>query len=206
MVSQCFTHSFPLSVCSCFSLLCPVFSLPAYRYRVHVETRLPHGAKGPTYLRFQHPVLPGSSPGGWQKALPGALPPSSRLASLPRAGPLLGLAAHRAHKLISSQEVAAHQSRDDCWIVLDGTVYDVTPYMKDHPGGEAALLAATKVPYAQLSALFKSIHASDAYEITGHTDTYDGRTPASPVTCLTDFDLPFVFQAVSPSACWHRRS
>ena len=138
-------------------------------YRVRVETRMPMGssADGPTYLRFQHPVLAGGADGGWMKPSPAALNHTSRLGSLPRAGPLLGLAAHRAHKLISAEEVSQHQSRDDCWLVLDSIVYDVSPYMADHPGGAEALLAATKLPPTELSALFNSIHASDAFDITG---------------------------------------
>jgi hypothetical protein len=101
---------------------------------------------------------------------------------LPRVGPPLGLAAHRAHKLISPEEVAKHQSADDCWLVMDETVYDVSPYMKDHPGGGDALLAAIYVPPMQLSALFKSIHAVDAYEITGQRATGTG-TPSGMQLC-----------------------
>lgn len=136
-------------------------------YRVNVQTRLPSGPTGPVFLRFQHPVLPGAAEGGWMKQ--GAAPHQTRISASPvsRAGPLLGLAAHRAHKLISAAEVAQHASRDDCWIVLDSTVYDVTPYMRDHPGGAEALLAATRMPHAKLEELFTSIHARDAEEITG---------------------------------------
>jgi nitrate reductase (NAD(P)H) len=134
-------------------------------YRVRVETRMPRGVDGPTFLRFQHPVQPGAAVGGWQKPLASAV--GMVTDGLPRVGPPLGLAAHRAHKLISAEEVAKHQSAEDCWLVMDETVYDVSPYMKDHPGGGDALLAAIHVPPMQLSTLFKSIHAADAYEITG---------------------------------------
>ena len=36
-------------------------------------------------------------------------------------------------------EVAAHASADDCWLVIDGGVYDVTDFIPNHPGGEAIL-------------------------------------------------------------------
>jgi len=32
-------------------------------------------------------------------------------------------------------EVAKHNRRDDCWVVINGTVYDVTKWLNDHPGG-----------------------------------------------------------------------
>eukprot|EP01104_Vermistella_antarctica_P019776 TRINITY_DN7989_c0_g1_i1.p1 TRINITY_DN7989_c0_g1~~TRINITY_DN7989_c0_g1_i1.p1 ORF type:complete len:129 (+),score=25.12 TRINITY_DN7989_c0_g1_i1:288-674(+) len=39
-------------------------------------------------------------------------------------------------------EVAKHNSRDDCWLVVDDKVYDVTPYLDDHPGGDSILNGA----------------------------------------------------------------
>ena len=42
----------------------------------------------------------------------------------------------RAHTVT---DVAGHNSRDSCWIVLKGKVYDVTAYVEEHPGGDAIL-------------------------------------------------------------------
>ncbi|CAN0134569.1 unnamed protein product [Scytosiphon promiscuus] len=39
----------------------------------------------------------------------------------------------------SAAEVARHSSEDDAWIIVDGKVYDVTPYLEAHPGGDALL-------------------------------------------------------------------
>lgn len=38
-------------------------------------------------------------------------------------------------------EVAMHASKDDCWQVIDGVVYDFTPYLAsdEHPGGGAMI-------------------------------------------------------------------
>ncbi len=38
-------------------------------------------------------------------------------------------------------EVATHNSEDDCWTVIDGSVYDITSYIPRHPGGDEILRA-----------------------------------------------------------------
>ena len=38
-----------------------------------------------------------------------------------------------------ASEVALHNKADDCWIIVDGKVYDVSTYVLDHPGGESIL-------------------------------------------------------------------
>ena len=36
-------------------------------------------------------------------------------------------------------DVAQHNGQKDIWIVVKGKVYDVTPYVEEHPGGLAIL-------------------------------------------------------------------
>ncbi|KAJ6852691.1 cytochrome b5-like isoform X1 [Iris pallida] len=45
--------------------------------------------------------------------------------------------------LYSMQEASQYNTKEDCWIVIDGKVYDVTQYLDDHPGGDDVLLSAT---------------------------------------------------------------
>uniref|UniRef100_A0A1I7ZXP3 Cytochrome b5 heme-binding domain-containing protein n=1 Tax=Steinernema glaseri TaxID=37863 RepID=A0A1I7ZXP3_9BILA len=44
----------------------------------------------------------------------------------------------------SRSEVAAHNSATDLWIIYKNKVYDLTPYYRSHPGGEAMLRRAGK--------------------------------------------------------------
>jgi L-lactate dehydrogenase (cytochrome) len=41
---------------------------------------------------------------------------------------------------VSQEEVAKHSKDGDCWLVIDGVVYDVSNYLVSHPGGLEAIL------------------------------------------------------------------
>merc|ERR1719456_378301 len=41
---------------------------------------------------------------------------------------------------LTMAEVAKHTTKGDCWVALNGEVLDVTNFLKDHPGGELAIL------------------------------------------------------------------
>jgi cytochrome b involved in lipid metabolism len=45
----------------------------------------------------------------------------------------------------TSEDVARHNKPNDCWIIVDGKVYDVTSYILDHPGGESILNNAGRI-------------------------------------------------------------
>ncbi|MCB9359294.1 cytochrome b5 domain-containing protein [Candidatus Woesearchaeota archaeon] len=38
------------------------------------------------------------------------------------------------------EEVAMHATEDDCWTTVDGFVYDLTPFVSQHPGGERNIM------------------------------------------------------------------
>ncbi|KAF2293432.1 hypothetical protein GH714_001793 [Hevea brasiliensis] len=48
---------------------------------------------------------------------------------------LAGLKGQSNKRLISMNEVKQHQSEGSMWTVLKGHVYNLSPYMKFHPGG-----------------------------------------------------------------------
>ncbi|KAF5733280.1 cytochrome b5 isoform A-like isoform X1 [Tripterygium wilfordii] len=61
-------------------------------------------------------------------------------------------------KLLSFAELNKHNSRTDCWLLIDGKIYDMTPFLEEHPGGDEVLLAATEKD------------ATDDFDDVGHSD------------------------------------
>jgi cytochrome b involved in lipid metabolism len=41
--------------------------------------------------------------------------------------------------VFSLEEVAKHNTKEDCWLAIEGNVYNVTEFIPAHPGGEALL-------------------------------------------------------------------
>lgn len=41
---------------------------------------------------------------------------------------------------ITLEEVSHHDSFDDCWIVIYDRVYDVTHFLREHPGGDDVIM------------------------------------------------------------------
>jgi L-lactate dehydrogenase (cytochrome) len=44
-------------------------------------------------------------------------------------------------KIITLEEVAKHNTKDDCWTIIKTSVYDITEYIPRHPGGSEIILA-----------------------------------------------------------------
>jgi flavocytochrome c len=60
--------------------------------------------------------------------------------------------------VLTTEEVSHHNKQDDCWVILNNKVYDVTNFMPDHPGGKKAIMV-----YAGKDATeeFEMLHASN---------------------------------------------
>lgn len=77
-------------------------------------------------------------------------------------------------KIYNWEEVSKHNKNDDCWIVIDGYVYDITNWIPNHPGGDVLAILAGE----DASAMFHSCHLKDislhieALKI-GKLDNYD---------------------------------
>lgn len=55
---------------------------------------------------------------------------------------LLPTGGHARRRDITLEEVRQHRTADDAWMVLHGKVYNITPYLKFHPGGADILVKA----------------------------------------------------------------
>eukprot|EP00873_Tetraselmis_striata_P015627 jgi/Tetstr1/435891/TSEL_024778.t2 len=56
---------------------------------------------------------------------------------------------------ISKAEVAEHKTPEDAWVILRGKVYNLTPYLPFHPGGQKILMATAG---KDCTALFDRYH------------------------------------------------
>lgn len=45
---------------------------------------------------------------------------------------------------ISAATVAEHITKEDCWMIISGEVYNVTEYVRNHPGGDDILRGCGK--------------------------------------------------------------
>jgi alkylation response protein AidB-like acyl-CoA dehydrogenase/predicted heme/steroid binding protein len=72
--------------------------------------------------------------------------------------------ASRGSMKLTMEDVSKHNSEADCWVVVDGVVYDVTKFLKAHPGGKSILLA-----YAgkDITNEFYDFHSRDVLEKYG---------------------------------------
>ena len=41
---------------------------------------------------------------------------------------------------LTGAEVAKHNSKDSCWVIIHGKAYDVTEFLPEHPGGPKIIL------------------------------------------------------------------
>lgn len=87
-----------------------------------------------------------------EKSLPGKLPNSREFHTNPEnQSPQLTFNQIQPKKSLKNfggrvtrEELSKHDSIQDCWTAIDGKVYDVTSYIRFHPGGRKILLGAGK--------------------------------------------------------------
>lgn len=61
-------------------------------------------------------------------------------------------------KQFTREEVEKHNKEDDCWIVINGKVYDATRVLSWHPGGKTPIMAHAGRMHAATTDEFESVH------------------------------------------------
>jgi cytochrome b involved in lipid metabolism len=84
-----------------------------------------------------------------------------------------------ADRVVTLDELARHASADDCWMAIDGVVYDFTDYLPLHPTPPVVM-----TPWC-------GKEASEAYHTKGygrpHSPAADAMLPESRVGTLAEF-------------------
>ncbi|CAK7206869.1 hypothetical protein SEUCBS139899_009675 [Sporothrix eucalyptigena] len=62
---------------------------------------------------------------------------------------------------LSAKEIGQHSSRQSCWVIVHGSVYDVTDFLPEHPGGEKIIL---KYAGRDATAAFDPVHPPDTLD------------------------------------------
>lgn len=47
---------------------------------------------------------------------------------------------HPSFGTFTVEEVSKHNKPEDCWVIMEGMVYDITDFLKLHPGGADTIM------------------------------------------------------------------
>lgn len=106
------------------------------------------GDKG---LLFRHPI-DAEGNGGWMKpSVENQLAAAQQSSGIP-------------DKQFTREEIEKHNTRDNCWLVINGHVYDATSVLEWHPGGAAAILANAGKLDLEVTSSFENVHDEYAHK------------------------------------------
>lgn len=135
---------------------------PWFRVAIHKE--------GNT-LRFEHPTQPALMPGGWMERVKKAggnlsngfwgeiKTEEDNNAAEQEPEKQICMTNPKIDREISLEELQAHGGEDEPWFVVEGQVYDGTPYLEAHPGGATSIFAAAAQDCTEE---FLTIHSENA--------------------------------------------
>lgn len=86
-------------------------------------------------------------------------------------------------------DVESHCTEDDCWIILDGRVFDVTEFLDYHPGSKSLILDFAGRDATQA---FRKVHPYVNYaEVLAHEQVgaVEDCAVASPAVCKKTGDF-----------------
>lgn len=62
----------------------------------------------------------------------------------------------------SLTEVAKHSSPNDCYLIINNNVYDVSSFVDSHPGGRQKIISNCG---AEVTGIFTGIHSNQAWDL-----------------------------------------
>ena len=155
---------------------------PWYRVVIHHE--------GDT-LRFEHPTQPALMPGGWMERVKkeggnlangfwGEKIPGTEEAVVERGSVKeISMVDDKVTRLITLEELREHEGEEEPWFVVNGQVYDGTPFLEGHPGGAASITGAAGQDVSdEFLAIRKSTFSAHYHEpirLTPFTDSENAK-------------------------------
>ena len=88
---------------------------------------------------------------------------------------------------ISVTEISSHNQSDDCWVVVDGQVWDITGFAPEHPGGPGIIY---KYAGRDASKAYNDVHAPSIIKDGLPANAYKGVIDESTITKEWSEPLP----------------
>jgi len=107
-----------------------------------------------------------------------------------------GQKATRKPGTFTTADVAMHNTANDCYLVINNNVYDVSSYIDMHPGGRRIITSRCG---KEVTGIFTRIHSNRAWDLLKNFKV--GRTDNIPVTSSTNAKetLDMIAQGLSAS-------
>ena len=122
-------------------------------------------------LQFEHPTQPALMPGGWMERVKKAggnlsngywgEKTGTEETSEPAAAATkeIVMTKEGLENVVSVDDLRKHEKEDEPWFVVNGEVYDGTPFLREHPGGAQSIISAAGLDSTDE---FMAIHSETA--------------------------------------------
>ncbi|PGG95841.1 hypothetical protein AJ80_09903 [Polytolypa hystricis UAMH7299] len=135
-------------------------------------------------LKFEHPTQPALMPGGWMERVKkaggdlqngnwGEAVEGEENPTPAKEVPQIVMTNPNVKRTITLDEFKSHKAADEPWFVVEGEVYDGTPFLEGHPGGAQSIISAAATDATEE---FMAIHSetAKAMMVDYHIGTLDG--------------------------------